>query len=81
MSTLDVTEEVPAAEEPNITTTVEEVPEEEPASEEVAASETVEESSENDLENRVKELEEKLEIIFKILSYDDNLKKRMNLLL
>ena len=54
----------------------------EPAQEEVA-SETLEEvkSSDNDLENRVKELEERLEIILQIMSYDSNLKKHMNSLL
>ena len=107
MSTLDVTDEVPSeeatnevvasdtSEEPNITTTVEDVVDEEesasveeevteePAasetaasetvSSETAASETVEESdevksSDNDLENRVKELEEKLNKLINIIS-------------
>ena len=92
MSTLDVTEDVPSneveaseTEEPNITTTVEDV--EEPAANEVAAepevaaNETEPEvkSSDNDLENRVKELEGKLNELVKILQstytkyeYDDD---------
>ena len=73
MSSLDISnEEVPATEvakEANITVNVEDVPEEsevaasETVEPEVAASETVEpevKSSDNDLENRVVELEKEL---------------------